>query len=132
LSEAWGKETLIKHRNLKPACLHRGILQEVQNIIVNQGERVLAHRLTNLSHPERGLGHWEDLLQCHKQLILFSVSKRSRVGGGCCHDHSGNDSFSLKCNPWEILPVTCFISYLRFLAHNIFVYIFTKSHKFFS
>lgn len=58
--------------------------------------------------------------------FFFSISKSSKVGGGGCHEHPMNDSFSLKWNPWEMLPITWFISYLQFSADNIFVYIFTR------
>lgn len=58
--------------------------------------------------------------------FFFLVFKSSEVGGGCCHEHPMNDSFSLKWNPWEMLPITWFISYLQFSADNIFVYIFTR------
>lgn len=67
------------------------------------------------------------LLQQQYNKVFFSISKSSKVGGGgCCHEHPMNDSFSLKWNPWEMLPITWFISYLQFSADNIFVYIFTR------
>lgn len=37
-----------------------------------------------------------------------------------------SDPSSLKCSPWEALPIPCFTSYLQLSADNIFVYIFYR------
>lgn len=151
----WGCKRIPQHKGLpvessfggkstiKPGTWHQPAWAGVSpRASKYQGKQVSTPvlRLTHLSHGKGGPGHGVNsklicfILPCccstTNRLFVFSVSQSSQVGGSCRHEHPMNDSFSFKWNPWEWVPMTWFISYLRFSADSVFVYNFTKSRKF--